>query len=222
MGIVTALEVQKRNKERVNVYLDHEYAFSLNLMDAARLQKGQALTESQIAEMKADDEVAKAVDRAVRFLSYRPRSTQEVRRNLQEKAVDESVIETAISKLNTLGYLDDHAFARFWVENRMTFKPLGTTALRYELRQKGVPDTVIEEVLTDLDTEAAVYAAASARLTRLQGQDQRTFKTKMSSYLQRRGFAYDVIRTVIARLIEEAESGYFSAENADDDEDDTL
>ncbi|MCI0353322.1 MAG: hypothetical protein L0Z53_28210, partial [Acidobacteriales bacterium] len=81
MRVITALEVQKKNKERVSVYLDGEYAFSLSLVEAARLRKGQALAEDDIHALQGQDEIGKAVDRAARFLAYRPRSVQEVRRN---------------------------------------------------------------------------------------------------------------------------------------------
>jgi regulatory protein len=73
-GIVTALEIQKRNKERVNIFIDGEYAFSLNLMDAARLRKGQVLSETEINALRGEDAVIQAVDSASHFLGFRPRS----------------------------------------------------------------------------------------------------------------------------------------------------
>lgn len=215
MGVITALEVQKRNKERVNVYLDGEYHFSINLMDAAKLRKGQTLSDADIARLQSDDDVVKAVESAVRFLAYRPRSVAEVRRNLAEKSIEESVIAAAVEQLSALSYLDDRAFARFWVDNRTMFKPLGLTALRYELRQKGVDETIIADVLDDLDIEAAVYQAAQTQVRRLRGTDTRTFRTKMASFLQRRGFNYAAINDVLTRLIDELHpEGYF----ADDDD----
>ena len=85
MPVVTTLEIQKRNKELVNVYLDGEYAFALDIMAAAHLQKGQQLSDEEIAELQNQDEITRAIDRAVRFLSYRPRSVHEIRRNLADK-----------------------------------------------------------------------------------------------------------------------------------------
>ena len=85
MPVITALEVQKRNKERVNVYLDDEFAFGLNMMEAAKLRKGQTLTAEEIKVLTDEDAINQAVNRAIDFLSYRPRSTEEVRRNLIKK-----------------------------------------------------------------------------------------------------------------------------------------
>lgn len=203
MATITALEVQKRNKERVNVYLDGDYAFSLAVIDAARLRKGQTLTAAEIATLREADAVGRAVDTAARFLAHRPRSEAEVRRNLTGKQLSEPVIDRAIERLHHLGYLDDLAFARYWLENRDTFKPRGAAALRYELRQKGVADTIIDTVLEDLNPQDAAYRAAQTRLRRLRGSDQQTFREKLGSFLQRRGFAYGVSRDVIEQLIHE-------------------
>ncbi|PJF21588.1 MAG: RecX family transcriptional regulator [Phototrophicales bacterium] len=199
MGVITALEIQKRNKERVNVFIDGEYAFSLTLIEAARLKKGQQLTEQDIAELCRVDDVHRAVDHAVRFLSYRPRSGKEVRNNLSKK-FDEVVIEAAIERLNALGYLDDEAFAKYWVENRHEFNPRGVMALRYELRQKGIAESIIQSVLDSYDTYDAAYRAAQNKVRSLKVADRQTFYQKVGSYLQRRGFAYDVIRDVLQQL----------------------
>ena len=206
MPVVTTLEIQKRNKERVNVYLDGDYAFSLDIMAAAQLSKGQQLSDEEIDGLQTQDEVTRAVDRAVRFLSYRPRSIKEVRRNLADKQTPEPAIEAALERLSRLGYLDDRAFATFWVENRNQFKPLSQRALRYELRQKGVADTDIEAALGSLDETEAACQAARSRLRRHRGKSREVFRQKLGAFLQRRGFGYDVIRPVVEQLIEEIEN----------------
>lgn len=206
MPKVTKLEQQQGNKERVNVFLDDEFAFGLNLMDAVNLRKGQELTEIEIAELRQKDAIVKAIDIAANLLSYRPRSTQEIRQHLQKKGYDEFVIEAAIERMTTLAYLDDRAFARFWIESRNRSKPRGKTALRYELRQKGIADNIIYELLDDmLDEESAAYEAAQPRIRRMRGKTRFEFKQKIGSFLQRRGFGYDVVNQTLKTLIEELE-----------------
>ncbi len=220
MGIITALEVQKRNKERVNVYLDDAYAFSLSLDEAARLRKGQALSDAEIAALRSDDSLKQAVDSASRFLSHRPRSVAEVRQNLTDKEFPEPIIEAAVERLITLGYLDDHAFASFWVGERNRFKPLGTRALRYELRQKGISENIISDVLAGVDVDDAAYRAALPQVRRLRGSSRRDFQQKIGGLLQRRGFSYDAARTVLRQLQEELDASdpaYFTDESFDDD-----
>lgn len=217
MGIVTALEVQKRNKERVNVYLDDAYAFSLPMIEAVKLHKGQTLTDEDVAHLSDVDAVHRAVDQAVRFLSYRPRSVAEVRRNLEQKDIAETVIEAAIERLIHLGYLDDLAFARYWLENRTTFKPRGPMALRYELKQKGVTDDIISEVVDQLDVDAAAYQAAQQKAVRLRGLTRQKFRHKLGGFLQRRGFPYSTCNSIIEQLAtelaEEDETFFIDNEN---------
>lgn len=202
-NVITALEIQKRNKDRVNVYIDDEFAFGLSLMEAARLRKGQVLSDAEIAALRGEDDVLRAVDSAANFLSYRPRSISEVRRNLKEKEMPPEVIEAAVERLTALGYLDDEAFARFWVQNRSEFKPLSHKALRQELRQKGLADAIIGEALGETSESEMAYQAAIKQSRRLRGQTKAIFKQKLTGFLQRRGFSYTTTRDVIERLIDE-------------------
>jgi regulatory protein len=203
--IITALEVQKRNTERVSVYLDGEFAFGLPLMEAAKLRKGQELSDEDVQTLREIDAVARACDRAIRLLARRPYSTAEIRRNLQSHGVAPPVIETALDKLSRLGYVDDQAFAQYWIENRERFKPRGPRALRYELRQKGVPDAIIEGALAEIETHDSAYRAAQGYMRRLHGLDQYTFQHKLGAFLARRGFEYDIVRDVIDQMISELE-----------------
>lgn len=216
MQTVTKLEQQKHNHERVNVYLDGEFAFGLNMMDAAALRRGQQLTDTEVIALRERDDVAKAVEKGVELLSYRPRSRAEIRRRLAKKQVTDATIESALERLESLGYVDDRQFARFWIENRLRFKPRGPQALRYELRQKGIAESIISDLLDELvDEHAAAHDAATGRIRRLRGTNRFTFRRKLTAYLQRRGFSYSVSSSVIDALIEELEddSGYFTEED---------
>jgi regulatory protein len=204
-GTITALEVQQHNKERVNVYLDGAFAFGLSMLDAARLRKGQYLSHSEVAALKAHDSVEQAYERAVKFLGRRPRSTTEIRRYLAEKQVDTAAVDEVVARLESQGYIDDLAFARYWVANRQQFRPRGTRALRFELREKGITPAIIDQALAGFDTSEVAYQAAQDKARRLRGLDRRAFREKMGSYLVRRGFDYDTAREVIDRLIGEFE-----------------
>jgi regulatory protein len=214
-GKITALIVQKRNKERVNVYLDGEFAFGLALIEALKLQKGQLLDDADIERLKALDEIEVAHEHALNYLSYRPRSVEEVRRNLRQskKKFSEATIETVIERLKRSGLLDEAAFARYWVENRSQFKPRSARALRYELRQKGVGDPAIQAALENLDEESEAYRAAQSRLHRYAQTDEETFRKRLGDFLTRRGFSYSIVRTALDRLWEEKNAQYEPAPN---------
>lgn len=202
-GTISALRFQKRNRDRVNVYLDGTYAFALPAVAAARLSRGQFLSDEEIADLKALDEAEEAHERCLRFLAYRPRSTGEVRRYLEQRKVAGSIIDHVLDRLQGAGYLDDRDFARFWVSDRERFNPRGPVALRHELRQKGVSDHIIEEALQAVVSKDSAYRAALSRARRLTGLDERAFRQKLGGFLLRRGFGHDVVWPVVDQVWQE-------------------
>ncbi len=205
-GKITALRFQKRNKERVNVYINDKFAFGLAAIEAARLQVGQMLSDDDIARLQVRDQVEQTYERALNFLSYRPRSEHEVRRNLRKKDVEDEVIEMVVERLTRAGLLDDQEFARFWVENRMQFNPRGARALRYELRRKGISDSIIADALSDLDVETAARQVAETGARRLVHLEPREFRRKLGAYMARRGFSYAVIGPLVEEMLERCEA----------------
>lgn len=203
MARVTALVAQKRNPNRVNVHLDGQFAFGLAAIEAARLHLGQELSEADLARLRKADDTAVAHERALRYLSYRPRSEAEMRRYLAGKKVAPEVIDEIVERLTRVGLLNDAAFAQYWRENRENFRPKGAAALRQELRQKGVPREVVDGALSGMDEESAALDLARARARRLGGLDKLTFKRRLAGYLGRRGYGYDVIMPVVERVWQE-------------------
>lgn len=205
-GKITALEVQQKNRERINVYLDEQFAFGLNQLDAARLRVGQVLSESEIEHLKTKDTSTQAFDKAVRFLAPRPRSRAEVRQQLTQKGFQEGVIDEVITRLEGLNYLDDLAFARFWMQNRNEFNPRGAQAIRYELRQKGIDRTIIDEVLAEFDSLELALRAAQKKMRSLRGKDSQTVRTQLGGFLTRRGFDYQTVRSVLEHVTQQMEA----------------
>ncbi|MGC8782142.1 MAG: RecX family transcriptional regulator [Anaerolineae bacterium] len=209
-GQITGLRFQKQNPDRVNVYLDGRFAFGLPALEAARLRVGQYLSDADIARLQAADQVQRAYDRAVQFLSFRPRSTAEVRSYLLRTVGDEATIETVLNRLTEQGYLNDAEFARYWVENRERFRPKGPRALRQELREHGLEREIIDAALADVDSTASALAVARSRGQRMADlavAAPELFRRKLSDFLARRGFEYEVIREVVERLAEEWGAG---------------
>jgi regulatory protein len=202
-GTITALKPQKKNRERVNVYLDGRYTFSLTAIEAATLRRGQFLSDQEIEDLLERDSFQKAYDRALRFLSYRPRSEGETRRYLQGKRVSPAIEAEVVERLTLAGLLDDQAFASYWVENRESFKPRGRHALRYELRQKGLGEEIIALALEDIDEEDSAYRALINRARRIAPLDRGAFRKKLGSFLRRRGFSYEAINAALERAWQE-------------------
>lgn len=204
---ITAIEPQKKNPNRVNIYLDGEFAFGLTRLTAAWLRVGQELGEEKIEALKAEDEREMVYQRALRFLSVRPRSAQEVRQNLQKHHVPAALIEETLERLHRANMVDDLAFARAWVENRTEFRPRAPAILRLELQRKGVAEDVIQTILQEMtDVEALALDAARRQARRWRGLPRQEFYRKMSGFLARRGFSYEVIPSVCAQVWDELDA----------------
>jgi regulatory protein len=202
-GRITALVFQKRNPQRVNVHLNEHFAFGLAAIEAARLRVGQFLSAQEVAELQERDAEERAHERALNLLSYRPRSVAELSHRLRQADVSPTAVEAALARLERVGLVDDRAFAHYWVENREAFQPRGHRMLRWELRQKGVADQIIDEVLTPLDETATASRLARRRALRLRHLDDVTFRRRLSAYLARRGFPYSIIADVVQEAWEE-------------------
>lgn len=197
---VTALKYQKKNRQRVNVFLDGQYAFGLQASIAIGLRVGQALSPEEIAQLQDRDLAEVAYEGALGFLGYRPRSHAEVEAYLRRRKASPAVAKTVITRLTSAGLVDDDAFARYWVENRESFRPRGRRSLRFELRRKGVPDTVVDSATGEIDEADSAYRAAHDRAQRLSSLDYAVFRRRLAGFLQRRGFYYEVVKETVDRL----------------------
>lgn len=206
MKKITALRLQKRNAQRVNVYLDGEFAFGLSRIVAAWLRVGQELSDEKIAALLAEDARETAWQRALNFLSYRDRSLEEIRQNLKKHEVSDEIIAEILQRLQTQGFADDARFARLWVENRNQFRPRGRRLLAQELRRKGIKRDVIERVLENVPEEELALQAGRKFLRRYAGLPWQDFRRKMTAFLLRRGFDYEVVKPAVNRLWQETGS----------------
>ena len=203
---ITALKAQKKNANRISVYLDGEYAFGLARIVAAWLHIGQRLSDVDISRLTEQDNLEVAYQKALRFLSYRPRSETEVQRKLNEQGYDEAVISATIGRLKDNGYLGDTQFASAWVENRSELHPRSKRMLAMELRQKGVEEEVIEQALEKTkDEDVLAIQAAQKYARRLSALDWETFRRRLGAYLMRRGFSYGTISPILRQIWDETQ-----------------
>src|SRR5687767_9245116 len=92
------------------------------------------------------EEIQKYLDRALHFLRYRPRTEKEIINYLSKKKADDKTSQLVVEKLKDLQLINDHEFAKWWIEQRQTFRPRGMHIIKMELKQKGVAEDIIQEV----------------------------------------------------------------------------
>lgn len=201
-NIITALERHKNNKNKINIYINHNFAFTVDINSALMLYTGRVLSEDDIRQIRTDDLRRNAYQHAIRFLAVRNRSQVEMRQYLENKGYSSELITLTIERLGQEKYLDDEQFARQWIENRERFTPRGAYALRYELRHKGITDRIIDLVLSDFDEEASARKAIDSKMNRWQNMDKPEFQKKAGGFLSRRGFNFEITRDTLAQAWE--------------------
>lgn len=195
-GRISAICAQKKRKDRVNIYIDGRYHFSLSLWAAAGLNAGDSLSSEQIRNLKALDEKEKAWQRAADYLARRPRSAMEIRQYLEGKGFSRRSVEQVMERLTAYGYIDDAAFARMWIESRLRLRPRGAFGLSRELKQKGISEEIIEAALTDFDEHAAAKKAISPKLDQWAALPEIKRRRKIYDFLARRGFDRQTCRDI--------------------------
>jgi regulatory protein len=147
----------------------------------------------------------KCLEAAYRYLSYRPRSEQEVKLRLKKHGFDRQLIEAVVVRLKEQNLVDDSAFARFWKDSRLSSKPRSKRLIRRELRAKGVAAETVEQVTDDIDDAVNAYRLGRKRVPALLGLDYPDFYRRLSGYLVYRGFPHEIIKRIIPALWQEKE-----------------
>ncbi len=201
MPKITRLVQGKKNPNRVNLYLDGEFAFALSIdaVGARSLKSGLELSEAEILSLKEEDLDGKVYGLLLNFLSYRPRTVKEVRDRLYKYEVrDKMKQDSLITRLQSQGYLDDLKFATWFVESRNSHRPRSRRMLTQELQLKGISRDIIEQLGSDMTDESKSMGELIRKKfggggVRLDPKE----KQKVYGYLSRQGFAWDKIVEVV-------------------------
>lgn len=203
MPRITHIKPQK-DKSRFNIYLDGKFAFGLDalVIVGENLKTGQEISLEKVQALIAANELQKYLDRVFNFLSYRPRSKKEIINYLARKKVGGETEKIILQKLTRLNYINDLAFAKWWLEQRQTFRPEGKRLLKLELKRKGVSDEIIAEVLStgpELDSEQLARQVLKKKIRLLQRYPWKEAFKKALGLLLRRGFDYQTAKSVIEK-----------------------
>lgn len=199
MPTITSIKPQK-SKKRVNIFLDGKFAFGLDLESFVKLKLkvGAELSEKKVEEIVKKAELQKVYEKMLRFASLRPRSKKEFDNWLRKHKVYESLHEELFNKLKRLEFLNDEKFATWWIEQRLQFKSKSKRELLQELRIKGITKDIIDDVFSKLiiDEEASARKLLGKNRYKWDKLSNFEARRKISAYLGRKGFSWDVIRKV--------------------------
>ncbi|MDE7107535.1 MAG: RecX family transcriptional regulator [Clostridiales bacterium] len=198
MGKITDIQKQKRNRTRVSIFIDGEFVCGLDevAVGAARLKIGDEITADELKSVMEKSELNSAFERAVGYLSIAPRAKKEIYRYLADKGYDKVIIEQAIDKLVSYHYIDDYLYAQTYIKSKS--KKYGAFRISAELKQKGIAQSVIDELLDDASEDSITDIARKYINTHKSADRQ-----KLKRFLAGRGFSWDSINAVVAQLSSE-------------------
>ncbi len=203
-GTISAVQVQKKDADRCNIFLDGSFAFGLHMNIVAEhgLRKGKRLDEEQCRSLVESDTYFKALKRCVDYLAYRPRTQQEIDRRLKDLQVSDAIAQQVSDRLNELGYLDDERFALQWAASRQRSKGFGPRRLEVELIRKGIPSALAKRAVSEVCSEESVEDSLSEQLQKAMHRYRRESdaskrERKILGFLTRRGFDPGAIRDAL-------------------------
>ncbi len=203
MPQITKLKLQK-NRRVVNIFIDNKFTTSLELTTVAkiRLRVGMDISNHDLTKLIKGHFQEKLMSNAFNFLSYRPRSEKEVRTYLKKKIfrnpqIPKETIDKVVNKLSRKKYIDDQQFAKWWIDQRTKHNQKGRRLIALELLAKGINKSVIDDFLSERNDEKPATTAAKKKARSLKNHDYKTAKKKLIAFLQRRGFTWETIKTVV-------------------------
>ncbi|PIZ48491.1 hypothetical protein COY29_03640 [Candidatus Woesebacteria bacterium CG_4_10_14_0_2_um_filter_39_14] len=203
--IITSIKSQKK-KDRVNIYLDDKFGFGLDLENLVKLglKVDQELTDEEIADIVKKAEFQKTLDKLLRFATLRPRSEKEIKDWLKRKKVHISLFDKLLKRLRQLSLLDDEKFAKWWVEQRQSFRPKPKRILNNELWIKGINNEIIKKVLgeEEINEEKMARELLKKKMYKWKNLEGFELRQKMSQYLAQKGFSWEIVEKVVKLQVE--------------------
>lgn len=205
MNVITKVEVQKRNKNRVNIYIDEEFAFSCSteIVYQNKLNSGEKVDETALRLIVDEDNYLKCKETALRIIEKNYKSEKEIKDKLISKGYSESTINRAINFLKEYNFLDDSKYVDMYIKERI--KNDGIKKIRFALSRKGIQEEIIKKKIEDIDRES--FESSAFELCKKKYEillksenDKRKLIKKLSEYLARRGYSWEEIRSVVIKV----------------------
>ena len=204
MSIVTQIEIQQKNKERVNIYIDNQFFLGVNaeIVYDLKLKKGDEVDEDKLKSLIKRESLSKAKNKAMSILNRTAISEKKLREKLSD--FDEEIIDEVIFKLKDYGFINDKDLAKRIASDNSNISRFGKNKIRQNLYRKGINKEDIDLVVNDLDYntqyENALYLAHK-RYKNLKNEDSRVIYQKLTQHLAYKGFDYDIIKSVINEIL---------------------
>lgn len=206
MNTITQIEAQKKNKNRVNVYVDGQFLFacSAELVYTHGLKKDKTVEVDKLLEVVNDDNYLSCKNSALRMFERSYKTEKEISDKLLVKGYDEGTISKVIIFLKEYSFLDDEKFTDMYIKDNIKTK--GKNKIKYDLMKKGVSKDILAEKLEEVESsdemEPALRLAEKKYRTLLntEGDQKKTCK-KLGDFLIRKGYNYSTVKKVLSKVL---------------------
>lgn len=206
MAKITKIEVQKRNKERVNIHIDGEYAFSASaeLVYKERIKSDMEVDEIRLEEIISESNFLKCKETSLRIITRCYKTESEMKDRLTEKGYGSKEIERTIEFLKEYKFIDNRAYTEMYVKDRL--RSQGIQKIKYALLRKGIEEEEIEEVLSNIDSEKEEEVGTEVAIKKYKQlikkeEDIYKIKSKLGTFLVSKGYEYSLAKEIIRKVV---------------------
>jgi len=203
--IITKIEAQKKKDNRVNIFINDEFAFgcSSELVYYHNLAKGKEINVEELKKVIVEDNYLTAKTKTLKYIERALKSEFQVREFLQKKEYEDNVIDRVIEFLKEYKFIDDEYYAKAFVTQNIRIEGKGN--IKYKLIKKGISEDIINSTLSEIsseDEEAVALKLAEKKLKVLcknEGNINK-IKSKLNTFLISKGYNFDTIKSVVNKL----------------------
>lgn len=205
---ITLIQVQQNNKERVNVFLDGDFAFACHaeMIYKFGLKKDSLVNDEYLKEINEENNFLTAKYKAIKYVERSLKTEREVKDSLIRAGYEEHIIERVIEFLKKQDFINDEKYVKAFISSNK--RNNGRNKLKFALIRKGVSEKVIEIALNCIDEEELQDTAlelAKKRykiLLKSEGDKVKLYR-KLTDYMVRRGYTWEQVKTIVDSLVNE-------------------
>jgi len=196
---ITQIEQQKRDKTRVNIYVDYSFYCGLNMEAVVqnRLKIGQEIEKDFLDEIQVESEQQTALNKAVKYISKTMKTEKQIIDYLKGKGYVDRVVEFVLGKLKEYNFVDDEMFVNLYIKQSTSLK--GKKRLQYELKNKGIDEKLVLEKVNEIETDRETALNLAEKFLSKK-KNEKNIREKLFRFLSYRGFAVDDI-TYVLRMV---------------------
>lgn len=200
MKKITDIKPQLKTPTRCNIYLDNAFycGMELETIMRHRLKIGTEIDPEKLAEIQAESESMRALDKALNFISRSQKTKKQVKEYLEKKGYLSSVIDVVLDKMSAYKFVNDQNYAKDYAKEAS--KDKGKRLIALELSKKGVSPSDMQEALENIEDESAAAARVAEKYLRNKEKTKEN-ALKCYKYLLSKGFSYDTAKSATDKII---------------------